>query len=406
MTDTDLEQAFSDAAKQARPRPGAVATPAPPPPPPAARRRRPRRRRRSDAPGHARPTRLRPRRSPPVAPLRPPTMNRVSPTCPCTWRRSTCPTPDEEPPDKRPSNCGARPPATLNLAKVFLLYRLPGSEDFGSVEMTRTSKGWYQEQDPQEGRHREVRCSFTSRDATPTRRLGRLQRPLRQPEPDPYPRGGRGLGAELRRRRASTSKRSTPRKTRFRRSSATRADGPSPLPRQGRHVEDRSRHALRQPDLVDRHRSGQRLRLRQGTWPRGAGPTCKETSCPGSAWAGLGHLAPEIGFQITPDFALSLSRAAIKWIGRRSPRSTPSSRPRARQSVLAARALPIRGQSRLRFYGSARLAGGGEQASAPFSTPTRSPASRTSRTPCRGGPILAGLGGGISIMRCRMASRS
>jgi len=62
-----------------------------------------------------------------------------------------CPTPDEVPPEKSVKlRCAAAP--NLNLSKVFLLYRLPGSEEFGTVEMERTPKGWFVGKDPEEGR--------------------------------------------------------------------------------------------------------------------------------------------------------------------------------------------------------------------------------------------------------------
>ena len=108
---------------------------------------------------------------------------------------------------------------------------------------------------------------------------------------------------------------------------------------------------------------------------------------PGLAWAGLGHLAPEIGFQITPDFALSLE-GRNQWIPQ--PAKYSKFTATGAQSVLA-RALFYTRQSRLRFYG-ALDAGGGEGFRFILHPDPQLPDFKDT---VRGGPILAGLGGGL-----------
>ena len=84
------------------------------------------------------------------------------------------------------------------------------------------------------------------------------------------------------------------------------SDAAAPLPGPHRQVEDRPRHALRQPPVVDRLLDRQRLRLCAGRRPRGAARSSQSRYVSGVAWEGGGHLAPEIGYQLGPNFAISL----------------------------------------------------------------------------------------------------
>ena len=130
MSSPELEEVFAEASKRVKSRANVVApppeaaaaspSPPPPPPPPKPVRRAP------VTVGSA------PATSPPVAPPKASDDESGEPDLPVHVEALDCPTPDEEPPDKAIKlRCAAA--SNLNLAKVFLLYRLPGSEDFRSV---------------------------------------------------------------------------------------------------------------------------------------------------------------------------------------------------------------------------------------------------------------------------------
>jgi len=148
--------------------------------------------------------------------------------------------------------------------------------------------------------------------------------------------------------------------------------------------------------VVDRPRRGQRLRLRQGRRPRGAFYDLQQDYVPGLGWAGLGHLAPEIGYQVTPDFAISLE-GRNQWI----PQSSKYSKFTAHgaQSVLA-RLLFYTKQSQVRFFGALQAARA--KASASSLPDSKRPDFKDT---VRGGPYLAGAGFGAT-WRCRTPFRS
>jgi hypothetical protein len=109
----------------------------------------------------------------------------------------------------------------------------------------------------------------------------------------------------------------------------------------------------------------------------------------GAGWAGIGHLAPEVGYQITPDIAVSIE-GRNQWI----PQSGQYAKFTASgaQSVLA-RLLLFTKQQRLRFYGTF-MAGGGEGFRFVLYPDMTRPDYKDT---VRGGPGLAGLGGGLNF---------
>jgi hypothetical protein len=176
MTAPELEEAFADALKQAKPRAAApVAAPPPPAPPPPAPVEAPPPKKRApvmeDESAAPPPKKRAPVMEDESAP--PPPKAKVSgsdddsgePDLPVHINALDCPTPDEVPPDKSVKlRCAAA--ANLNLAKVMLMYRLPGSEEFGAVEMERTSKGWFQGKIPKKAASgKSIQFYFEGRNA-------------------------------------------------------------------------------------------------------------------------------------------------------------------------------------------------------------------------------------------------
>ena len=383
MTDDDLEQAFAEAAKQAKSRAGAVAVaPPPPPPPPPPKRKAPVMDDASAPPPPKRKGPVMEGDAPPPALMYKATMGDGDdePDLPVHINALDCPTPDDVPPDKAVKlRCAAA--SNLGLSKVFLLYRLPASEEYGSVDMERTPKGWYQGKLPKKAvTGKSVQLYFEGRNAAgkPVVANGRADSP----------------NLILIREEAAAK-------------AAEEETGMS-----GQAI-DREENPLQQSDeptgprlylgKVDKSKIG--LDTRYGNrkfwigigvgsgygYARGNGletrPDLQKYYAPGLGWAGLGHLAPEIGYQVTPDFAISIE-GRNQWIPQtgKYAKFTAS----GAQSVLG-RLLFYTKQQRLRLFGSL-MGGGGEGFRFVLYPDNNRPDYKDT---VRGGPYLAGLGGGI-----------
>jgi hypothetical protein len=386
MTDPDLEEAFADAQKQAKPKAGAGAVVAPadvpaetPPPPPPKRR----------APvmdDDAAPAKRRPIMESDAPPPRSSgsTDDSGEPDLPVHINALDCPTPDEVPPDKSfKLRCAVAP--NLGVANVFLLYRIPGNEEFGSVQMERTPKGWYQGKLPKKGvTGKSVQLYFEGRNSA-----GK-----------PVVSNGRADSPNLILIREEAAAKAAEEETGVSGQALDTEENP---------LDDNDDN--RGPRLylgkVDKSKIGLDTRYGNRKWWLGLGVgsgfgyakgngletrpdlQAKYGYKPGGGWAGLGQLAPELGLQLTPDFALSLE-GRNQWI----PQSSKYSKfvAHGAQSVLL-RALFYTKQSRVRFYGSL-MAGGGEGFRFVLHPDAANPDYGDT---VRGGPYLAGVGGGLYV---------
>jgi hypothetical protein len=385
MSDTELEEAFAEAAKQARPRPGAAAAAPPPLPPAESLKRKPPADEEAAAP------------PPPPAKKKGPVMQAEPPPPTLTYKETMgqgdeepdlpahitaldCPTPDDVPPDKSVRlRCAAA--GNLGLAKVFLMYRLPESEQFASVEMERTPKGWYQGKLPKKAvTGKSVQIYFEGRNTA-----GK-----------PVVSNGRADSPNLILIREEAAAQAAEEETGVSHQAIDREENPL-------QENDEPTGPRLYLGRVDRSKIGLDTRYGNRKWWIGLGvgsgygyakgdgletrPDLASLYKPGLGWAGLGHLAPEIGYQATPDIALSI-QGRNQYI----PQSGPYAKFTASgaQSVLL-RALFFTKQSRLRFYGSV-MAGGGEG----FRFVLYPDSQRTDyKDTVRGGPYLAGVGTGL-----------
>jgi hypothetical protein len=112
---------------------------------------------------------------------------------------------------------------------------------------------------------------------------------------------------------------------------------------------------------------------------------------PGLAWAGIGQLAPEFGYALNPDIAVSLE-GRLQYIGQSSQYAKFGAR--GAISVLA-KLLFYTKQNQLRFFGSL-IAGGGEGFRF-IGYPADGLNNKYTdfKDTILGGPIVAGLGGGV-----------
>jgi hypothetical protein len=291
-----------------------------------------------------------------------------------------CPTPDEVPPDKSVKlRCAAA--NNLGLAKVVLLYRMPGSEEFGTVDMERTPKGWWQAKLPKKAvTGKSVQLYFEGRNAA-----GK-----------PVVSNGRADSPNLILIREEAVAKQVEEETGVAKQAIDREENPlqetdEPTgPRLYLGKVDKSKIGL---DT----RYGNRkfwIGIGVGTgygYAKGDGletrPDLQYLYKAGLGWAGWGHLAPEIGIQATPDIAFSIE-GRNQWI----PQSGKYAKFTASgaQSVLL-RALFYSKQARFRMFGSV-MAGGGEGFRFQLFPDKARPDYKDT---VRGGPYLAGAGLGI-----------
>jgi hypothetical protein len=402
MAAPDLDEVFAEAVKQARPKAGggAGAGPAPPAPPPvssplpATKRRGPVMEDDSAA-AAASPAK---RRGPALegdAPPSPPRSSASSdddsrdPDLPVHINALDCPTPDDVPPDKSVKvRCAAAP--NLPVAKVFLMYRVPGSEEYGSLEMEKTAKGWFQGKIPKKVvTGKSVQFYFEGRNT-----------------------GGKAV--------VSNGRSDSPNLILIREKAAAEAAEAEAAESAGsRRTVDTEENPLVERDesqgprlylgKVDKSKIGLDTRYGKRQWWIGLGvgsgygyakgnglevrADLQRDFGPGLGWAGLGHLAPEIGYQITPDIAVSL-QGRNQWIP--EPAKYAKFTARGAQSVLA-RLLFFTKQQQLRFYGSV-MAGAGEGfrfVLYPDTDPNTHSKWADMKDTVRGGPYLSGAGGGL-----------
>ncbi|HXI57566.1 MAG TPA: tetratricopeptide repeat protein [Polyangia bacterium] len=384
MLSSEMAELFAQAAKQAKPRPAPAPTPPPPapahaptpPPAPAPPVAKP-------APVIATPPAPAPVATPAprrgtlsegaeVPPPPPPPQKAAGksddadsdePDLPVHINALDCPVGDESPPLKSVSvRCAVAP--ELGVTSVALFYREPGAEDFVEAPMTKTPKGWFVGRIPKKVvTGKAVQFFFEARDKNDK----------------PIASNGRSDSPNLiliRERREGDSSDSED-------ASGRQADAEeNPLEEKG---EGPPRFGLRRWWIG----------LMAGTglgYAKGNGPEARTELngdfLPGTAWSSLGHLAPEIGFHITPGVALSL-QGRNQYI----PQAKKYEKYAATgaNSVMA-RLLVFSAQRRVRFYGAA-MAGGGEGFRLVIYPDAKDP---NFKDTVRGGPWLAGLGAGLT----------
>jgi hypothetical protein len=367
---------------------GGAAVPAPPPPPPA-RAEPPLE---PEAPPPPAPTSGGRRRRAPImeaepAPPRPPVEEEDSgePDLPARVNVLECPTKDETPPDRSVLvRCAMAP--NLPVSKLFLLYLEPGADEFSSVSMEKTPKGWFAAKIPKkavtgtslrfyvEGRNDKGKAIVSNGRADSPNLM--LIRETGAAETE------RELGVK-------------------RRKEENPFDEPDP---------NRPRHFL---GHIDKSKIGLDTRYGNRRWWIGLGlgsgfgfapasgleslPALSSRYSSGGAWAGLGHLAPEVGYQFNPNFAMSIE-GRNQYIPQTSHFSSFAA---TGANAVLVKAILYSKQSRARFFGAV-AAGGGEGfrliAHPAAGLPPLSGGDQQYpdfKDTVRGGPVVAGVGGGF-----------
>jgi len=307
-----------------------------------------------------------------------------------------CPNEDEAILDKAATlRCAVAP--NLPVAKVFLWYQEPGKEEYTEAEMTKSPKGWWVGKIPKKVMTgKSVKYYFEGRNAAgkPVVRNGESSSPnfLLLMEEEAYNQmkekgGGGGSGEDTE-------------------NPLEEQEGPvkaSMLGRRNKELEGLDvRYGKRKWWIGIGAGSGFGFAKGEGLEAVNASSDPQFHGLAGSfqaggAWAGLGHLAPEVGVNITPNVAFSLE-GRFQYI----PQQSQYARFAARGAISGLAKLSIyTKQSQIRFFGSA-IAGGGEgfrfvvkPASIITDPNNRLYAVRDFQDTVKGGPIIAGAGLGL-----------
>lgn len=401
MATAELTEAFAQASKDAKGKPAAAAPPpakskpvaedAPPPPSPkkapAADEAPP------PPPPKSKPAAEEAAPPPPkkAAPLSdeapPPPPRRViadegddsgEPDLPVRINALDCPTADETPPDKSVSvRCAVAP--NLGVSKVVLFFREPGKEDFSEKAMEKTRKGWFIGRIPKRiVKGKSLQFYFEGRD-----------------------KGGKPL--------VSNGRNDSPNLMLIREGAAedVEAQGPDK-------EADNDENPLEQRDdagprlllgKIDRSKVGVDTRFGKRTWwiglaagsgigyAKGDGPEgrpdLKASFLPGAGWAGLGQIVPELGYQLSPDVAVSLQgrHQYIPQPKRWAPYVASGA------NSLLARLMVFTKQKRARGF-AAVMAGGGEGFRLVLYP---DPARPDFKDTVKGGPFVVGVGLGFTF---------
>ncbi|HET6281075.1 MAG TPA: hypothetical protein VFH73_08915 [Polyangia bacterium] len=288
-----------------------------------------------------------------------------------------CPAADETPPDKSVAvRCAVAP--NLGVSKVFLFFREPGKEDFSSAQMEKTRKGWFIGKIPKRVvKGKSLQYYFEGRDKS-----------------------GKPL--------VSNGRNDSPNLMLIREGAAEDVEALSGGNKEAdsdenplEHREDTGPRMLL--GKIDRSKVGVDTRYGKRSWwigiaggsgmgyAKGNGPEArpdlKSLFVPGAGWAGLGQLVPEVGYQFSPDVAVSI-QGRHQYIPQ--PKQYAPYTASGANSILA-RLLVFTKQKRARLYGAV-MAGGGEGFRLVlYPDPIRP----TFKDTVRGGPIVLGVGVGF-----------
>jgi hypothetical protein len=318
-----------------------------------------------------------------------------------------CPNEDEAIID-RPAllRCAVAP--ALPVAKVFLMYQEPGKEEYTELPMTKSPKGWWVGKIPKKAvTGKSVKYYFEGRNASGKAvvRNGEKESPnfLLLMEEEAY------------------------KKTKGKKDQALGEDVENPL--------EEEEGPRRQGGLGhhDPNLEGLDVRYGKRSWWIGLGAGSgfgyakgngleavnqstdpqfnglKENFQAGGAWAGLGHLAPEVGVQISPNVAISLE-GRFQYI----PVQSKYQHFAAHGAISGLlKLMRYTKQARIRFFGTA-IVGGGEGfrfVVKPASIVNCNPPNPEALCPVqdfqdtvRGGPVIAGAGGGVYYEAAKNAS--
>jgi hypothetical protein len=274
--------------------------------------------------------------------------------------------------------------ANLPVDKVFVLYQMPGEDDYVEAEMSKSPKGWLQAKIPKKAvSGTSLKFYFEGRNAQ--------GKPIVANGGKDSPNIMLIIEEESAEENAAAA-------------GAAGSEDENPLEAPGAYNPRMRLGRVNKEKIGLDTRYGNRkywIGIGIGTgygYAKGKGLEAREDLqsqfAPGLAWAGFAHLAPEFGYQLDPDTAISIA-GRLQYIPQ--PAEFKDFAARGALSVLAKYTMFTK-QKELRFFASG-IAGGGEGFRFivyPDQDPPPMEANRKNfRDTVLGGPVIAGLGGGL-----------
>jgi hypothetical protein len=321
------------------------------------------------------------------------------PDMPARIQALDCPVPDEAILDKAVTLRCALAPALSQVVKVQLNYREPGGDEYVEVVMTKSPKGWYQGKVPKKAvTGKSLAFYFSGQNAagktvvengskdSPNIMLLMEEESYREYMAKKKKGGGGELGEDV---ENPLEEQEGPYKAKLRLGTTDKA-------REGLDV----RFGNRKWWIGIGAGSGFGFAKGNGLEAVNMSPDQQfhdlaSVFVAGGAWAGLGHLVPEVGMHLSPNTAISI-QGRIQYI----PQPAEFARYSAKGAyAVMAKFIAYTKQAKIRFFGAA-LAGGGDgfrfvvkpvQAMPP---PGKENLLNFTDT-IRGGPGVAGVGAGV-----------
>jgi tetratricopeptide repeat protein len=322
------------------------------------------------------------------------------PDLPVRIQALDCPVPDEAILEKAVTLRCALAPALTQVTKVILNYREPGGEEYVEVPMTKSPKGWYQAKVPKKAvTGKSLSFYFVGQNAAgkPVVENGSKEGPniMMLMEEESYrqyiaqKKKGGGAGADGEDIENPLEEEEGPYKAKFRLGATDKA-------KEGLDV----RFGKRKWWIGIGAGSGFGFAKGNGLEAVNMSPDQQfhdlaSVFVAGGAWAGLGHLVPEVGVHLTPNLALAV-QGRIQYI----PQPAEFARYSAKGAyAVMAKFIAYTKQARIRFFGAALAGGGDGFRFVVFPVQDTPPPGKENllnfKDTIRGGPGVAGVGAGV-----------
>jgi len=321
------------------------------------------------------------------------------PDLPVRIQALDCPSPDEAILEKAVTLRCALAPSLSQVAKVVLNYREPGGEEYVEVVMTKSPKGWYQGKVPKKAvTGKSLSFFYAGQNAA-----GKT-----------VVENGSKDSPNIMLLMEEESYREYMAKKKKGGGGATGEDIENPLEEQEGPYKSKLKLGT-----VDKAREGLDVRFGKRKWWFGLGAgsgfgyakgngleavnmspdqdfhNLASVFVAGGAWAGLGHLVPEVGLSLSPNLAIAI-QGRIQYI----PQPAEFARYSAKGAyAVMAKFIAYTKQARIRFFGAALAGGGDGFRFVVYPVQDMPPPGKENllnfKDTIRGGPGVGGLGAGV-----------
>jgi len=321
------------------------------------------------------------------------------PDLPARINALDCPEPDEAILEKPVTlRCALSP--RLPATKVLMYYRAPGGNEYEEVEMTKSPKGWFQGKIPKKavvGKSLQFYFEAQKADGKPVARNGEPEGPniMLIVEADQAGKTGEAGATGEDEEENPLDIDEGPKKRRVflgRRDTSTEG-------LDTRFGKRRFWIGLGAGSGFG-YAKGDGLEAVNMSTDTAGFNSLKDVFTPGGAWAGMVTIEPEFGYHLSPDFAISIA-GRFQYI--QQPAKYRRYSATGALSALA-KFWAFTKQSQVRFFGTAMVGGGEGFRFIVVPDPNNELMAGDFRDTVRGGPIVAGAGGGVYYEASKLIS--